>query len=74
MFAYYKFMLVTYHIGNYVLNMHLGGFICVNYVIYVRNHLQISLLILSKLITFYSPRNHDKTIGFLMVSGGVEGN
>ena len=40
----------------------------------VRNSLPISLLILSKLINFYSPWNDQKTYGFLMVSSVLELN
>ena len=29
---------------------------------------------LSELINFYSPGNHQKTTGFLMISGGIEVN
>ena len=32
------------------------------------------LMNLSELIDFYSPWNHQKTIGFLMISGGIEVN
>ena len=38
------------------------------------DRLQISLLMLSELINFYSPWNHQKTYGFLMISGGIEVN
>ena len=41
------------------------------------DRLQISLLMLSefmRLINFYSPWNHQKTYGFLMISGGIEVN
>ena len=31
---------------------------------------QIALLILGELINFYSPRNHQKTIGFAMIFSG----
>ena len=39
-----------------------------------RDHLQISLLILSKnkLINFYSALNHQKTYDFLMILLGIE--
>ena len=40
----------------------------------VRDHLPISFLILSELINFYSPWNHQKTIGSLMISGRIEVN
>ena len=43
------------------------------YGIRVRDRLQISLLILcefKRLVNFYSPENHPKTIGFFMISGG----
>ena len=30
--------------------------------------------LLIKLINFHSPYNHQKTLGFLMVSGGIEVN
>ena len=43
------------------------------YWIRVRDRLQISLLILcefKRLVNFYSPENHPKTIGFFMISGG----
>ena len=43
------------------------------YWIRVRGRFQISLLILcefKRLVNFYSPENHPKTIGFLMISGG----
>ena len=40
----------------------------------ILDRLQVSLLILSefKRINLYSPRNHEKSISFLMISGGVE--
>ena len=40
----------------------------------IRASRQILLVTLSQLIKPYSPRNHEKTIGFLMISGGIEVN
>ena len=43
----------------------------------IRVYLQISFLILSefkKMFLFYSLRNHQKTYGFLVTSGGIEIN
>ena len=42
----------------------------------IRDRLQISFLILSQYmeINFYAPWNHQGTIGFLMISGGIEVN
>ena len=40
----------------------------------VKERLQISHLILGELINFYSPWNHQKTYGFLMISGKIEVN
>ena len=39
-----------------------------------KGHLQISLVVLSKLINFYFLWNHQKTAGFLMILGGIEVN
>ena len=40
----------------------------------VRDHRQISLLILSdfRQINYFPTKNHKKTIGFLMISGDIE--
>ena len=35
----------------------------------MRDRFQILVLILGELINLYSPWNHQKTIGFLMISG-----
>ena len=40
----------------------------------LRDLLQILLVTISELINFYSPWNHQKTYGFLMISGGTEVN
>ena len=40
----------------------------------VRDRLQISHLILSELINFCFPRNHRKTLGFLLIWGEIEVN
>ena len=37
----------------------------------VKDYLQILLLQLSELINFFYPWNHQKTIGFLIISGGI---
>ena len=38
---------------------------------FTRDRRQISLLILSELIEFYSPLNHKKTYASLTISGGI---
>ena len=38
----------------------------------IRDRLQISSLVLSELINFYYPWNHQKTHGFLMISRVIE--
>ena len=40
---------------------------------FFRDRLQISLLILSKLINLDSPSTHQRTYRFLMISGEIEG-
>ena len=38
------------------------------------DRLRFWLIMLSELINIYSPRNHQKSYGFLMILGGIEVN
>ena len=40
----------------------------------LRDRLQILLPILNEITNFYSPLIHQKTVGFLMLAGGIEVN
>ena len=42
-----------------------------HWIFFHRDGSQTSLLLLSELINVYTPRNHQKTIGFLVILGGI---